>query len=396
MKSMFLTIVCSVFSLAHADDTENFYNQDLFQNYQKIYFHHIPKTAGITTRTFLEKNLSKPIYEVNTAANAYNLAFPVSSYDDSFKSELMTHLAHKDILSTSNVSFIYLKDFADANNIITILRDPLSRQLSHIRFYNFLSAQSEELATTIQNANQFLTHSCHTCNFQTLFLSSLDPYDTSISMQEHLESAKYNLKHKIAFFGLTEILEESLQLYFNKLNLGVSSPCEHLNATCHIRDLDFDFNYEQIKQNNWADVELYEFAKQLFFERFPDLKAVYEQKLAQLPLYVYGSKASSAATQNQEIHPEQQFNDLNETCVAIVEEISESIDETLNQAVTTAIETIENEVTQIEIETVEQIAKLVDEEFVDNQQNNQFETETQKNKATSLWDRIYSLFLSFF
>ena len=29
---------------------------------------------------------------------------------------------------------------------------------------------------------------------------------------------------------------------------------------------------EKLKKGNWADIELYEFAKTLFYERFPHLK----------------------------------------------------------------------------------------------------------------------------
>lgn len=293
MYVKFAATLCTIITVIQAEEIQNFYKSELFQNDSKIYFHHIPKTAGITTRSFLSKNLLKPMGEIVVSQNATQLLFPVSSDNEEFKVSLESSLQDSGVLSTSNTSFIYLKDYADNCNVMTILRDPVSRHLSHIRFFSFLKSQSPQLYDIVASADNYLTHSSKTYNFQTLYLSSLDPYDSSITLEQHLESAKYNLKYKIAFFGLSELLPESLYLYLYRMNIETTVTCEHLNATCHIKELDFDYDYEDLKKKNWADVELYNFAKALFFERYPFLENIYTARLSQNPLFIYPSSALS-------------------------------------------------------------------------------------------------------
>jgi hypothetical protein len=111
-----------------------------------------------------------------------------------------------------------------------------------------------------------------TFNFQTLYLSSLDPFNSEISMESHLESAKYNLQYNLDYFGLTECLQDSLDELTKKMNRYKAKQVPVSNTTFDKPKLDIAFDEEKLTQENWADIELYKFAKELFYERFPHLK----------------------------------------------------------------------------------------------------------------------------
>lgn len=313
MKTSILTIFCTLSTLTFADASENFYNQELFRPDQKIHFHHIPSTAGASTLKFLSSNFNKELVSV-FASNEYNIPYPVNSFDEYFKQALFEAVSNPQLISSSGSSFIYLKDFADAYNIMTILRDPISRQLSHTRSSNRI--------------DNLITHSSNTFNLQTLSLSSLDPFDQNISMQEHLESAKFNLKHKVAFFGLTELLQESLDLFLNRLGFQVTTSLEQLNSTCHDQELATK-NLDELTANNWADVALYNFAKEVLFERYPFLRDVYAIKLAQNNSTVQPSQEPAAVIEQPIIEEianpsESAVSESNNQCVDLEETQSDS------------------------------------------------------------------------
>ena len=88
-----------------------------------------------------------------------------------------------------------------------------------------------------------------------------------------LTSAKNNL-HKMAFFGLNEFPRISQYLFeetFDMVFLDGETHALHRNR----RSLMDQFNaktIDKIKRKNSLDIRLYEFAKQLLFQRFSKLK----------------------------------------------------------------------------------------------------------------------------
>ncbi|CAH1796359.1 unnamed protein product [Owenia fusiformis] len=108
-------------------------------------------------------------------------------------------------------------------------------------------------------------------------LSLVDCYNTStISKPERerimLESAKNNLKD-MAYFGLTEFQEQNQRLFEFKFAVNFTdyfSQKETSNAQMATNKIS-PAQFERIKQLNHLDIELYKYAKKLYFERIENI-----------------------------------------------------------------------------------------------------------------------------
>ena len=88
-----------------------------------------------------------------------------------------------------------------------------------------------------------------------------------------LESAKRNL-HEMAYFGICEYQKMSQYLFESAFGLHFLHPFIQLNEThssLYIADLRPE-TLHRIQQLNYLDVELYDYAKQLFARRFEKMK----------------------------------------------------------------------------------------------------------------------------
>ncbi|XP_044141473.1 heparan-sulfate 6-O-sulfotransferase 3-like [Bufo gargarizans] len=82
-----------------------------------------------------------------------------------------------------------------------------------------------------------------------------------------LQSAKNNLKN-MAFYGLTEFQRKTQYLFERTFNLKFISPFTQFNTT-RASNVDIDeWSRERIKELNYLDMQLYEYAKDLFLQRF--------------------------------------------------------------------------------------------------------------------------------
>ncbi|XP_039274156.2 heparan-sulfate 6-O-sulfotransferase 2-like [Styela clava] len=86
-----------------------------------------------------------------------------------------------------------------------------------------------------------------------------------------LNSAKQNLE-SMAFFAITERMEESQMLFEHKFGLRFQSKMEQWNKTNANTYQLTKREMEQIKRNNQLDMELYEFAVKLFNKRLSFIK----------------------------------------------------------------------------------------------------------------------------
>lgn len=260
------------FCLITASET-NFEKTSMFDKDRTILFVHIPKTAGISTVLFSQKCLNKkPVLVDKNPGGSLN-HFPEVSHDKKFIELLSYYLASPfyNLFLWSHMPYTYAAPFKDKALVFTILREPIERQLSHKRFFKLqVNVKPDE----ILHAEKNLLHSSATFNMQTLYLSSLDPFDCSIDMKDHLASAIYNLENNIAFFGLTEYLDESLCEFAKKLDAQKQQPVDVVNVTSDKTYLNEPYEDEKLKEENWADIELYKFAKELFFKRYPHLQSL--------------------------------------------------------------------------------------------------------------------------
>ncbi|CAD7680994.1 unnamed protein product [Nyctereutes procyonoides] len=92
-----------------------------------------------------------------------------------------------------------------------------------------------------------------------------------------LQSAKNNLKN-MAFFGLTEFQRKTQFLFERTFNLKFISPFTQFNIT---RASNVDINEgarQHIEELNFLDVQLYEYAKDLFQQRYHHTKQLEHQR----------------------------------------------------------------------------------------------------------------------
>jgi hypothetical protein len=266
----FISLLLPLVSI-FAEPEENFYKETLFHKNKKIYFHHIPKTAGISAIQHLSSclQLNNDLVDLNPNGKFYH--YPTTAHDAKIINLLDKRLSplNKGSISWSHLPFYYLDKYSQDVCLFTLLREPVKRQISYKLYYKH-QLQTKYREEVLYADSCYLT-GADTFNLQTLYLSSLDPYDRSIDMRDHLASAKQNLQYKIAFFGLSECLQDSLDAFTQKMDGILGLKVGFLNATCNIGWLQEPFDEEKLKEGNWADEELYAFAKQLFYKRFPYL-----------------------------------------------------------------------------------------------------------------------------
>jgi hypothetical protein len=151
---------------------------------------------------------------------------------------------------------------------ITFLREPLKRTLSEHRFWLRYNCGPHPNVLIrfhfLPPGDPLYVMSNHQC----LFLSSFDPRDPTVTIQQHLESAKANLANDFWFVGITEDLDDGMRTLYSMLGWSKPGPIPRKNATQPTKEVFSNELLEEIRQRNWADIELYEFAKQLYTTRF--------------------------------------------------------------------------------------------------------------------------------
>jgi hypothetical protein len=152
------------------------------------------------------------------------------------------------------------------SSYITFLREPVERQIS---FYNHWMYD--------RSVRDALNPLLHWQNIQTTRLSPLSLRHGYASMREHLDAAKEALE-SFFFVGLQERLDDSVRALAALLGAPACNSLPALNLTSknaetmRIRSVSAsDLSQtllDEIRSNNWADIELYGHALSLFESRF--------------------------------------------------------------------------------------------------------------------------------
>jgi hypothetical protein len=247
---------------------EKFLEDDCFLN-KNVFFLHIPKTAGTSTIHFFIKNIGLKGHRINSKQKGNFDVSPRYPNDPYILPQLAKLLKPSKSYTfySSHIPFFYLKNSSSKALVFTILRNPVKRQISMIKYHHLMGTIDK-----VENVAKNVLKLSSTYNFQTLYLSSLNPFDLTVDMQDHLQSAMHNLQYNLDFFGLTEYLQDSLDELTKKMHLYNGQKVPQDNTTYNKPNLNFSFDEEKLRQENWADIELYKFAKELFLQRFPHLK----------------------------------------------------------------------------------------------------------------------------
>jgi len=222
------------------------------QAHEPLIFHHVPKNGGTTLRALLEIQFRKseicPKYFWHEIVHEKNPEW---------------YLPYK--LIWGHHHFHYLRDVPGKR--ITFLREPIQRVLSAHQYWSEQFTDAKWSRVYAHNFSIALGDPLEKMqNHQTLFLSSLNPRDASIPIEKHLESAKANLQDNFFFVGITEKFDEGVQTLFKMLEFDPPPSAPTLNSS---ERQQYEASLiETLKTRNAADIELYEFARDLYEKKF--------------------------------------------------------------------------------------------------------------------------------
>jgi hypothetical protein len=127
----------------------------------------------------------------------------------------------------------------------TFLRDPVQRVFSEYRYQ--------------QPETDFYEFYKEISNLQVRYFSGLSSNDPTISLSEHLASAKRVLSEKFFFVGIVEDMDRSIQTLYKLLQWEPPACVPALNTTSQNEFPNPDL-VSFVSREEWADKELYEYA----------------------------------------------------------------------------------------------------------------------------------------
>jgi hypothetical protein len=220
---------------------------------KKIIFMHIPKTAGRTLRSILEKNYSKDEV-IRTYSNKQIEQFQSLSKNEKDKLKLI--IGHN--------FFGMHEQLEGPFSYITMLRDPIERVLSLYYFILREPGTPMYIKYNGKGLEYFLEEEPQTINWQTRFAAG---------GELNLAKAKDHLEKYFSVVGISERFNESLLLIEKELGLK-NLTYKSINVTPN-RPRKEDLSphiLKKVEENVNLDIELYNYALELFEEQLNELK----------------------------------------------------------------------------------------------------------------------------
>jgi hypothetical protein len=220
-------------------------------NPEHIIFLHIPKTGGSSLDWVMSKK-----YKNHTVIKLK----PEEILDFNYYK-----LANQNLYLSGHMGYgIHSKSIKDNQvKYITMLRNPVERVIS---FYYWASIKSKVeigLSNFVSQDTPFRN------NTQTKLLSIDDGVIKLPKMSESqmLNKAKYTIKHKITCLGLTEYFDESMLLFKKVFNWSSNYYLRiRENSSRPLTSSIDDSTIQLIRDKNYLDIELYNYATQIFKE----------------------------------------------------------------------------------------------------------------------------------
>lgn len=232
---------------------------------QTVIFLHIPKTAGVT----MESIIQRQYYPQSITAFPASAPERAKQYNE-FK-KLSESAKRRNKLIRGHICFGLHEFLPQQSTYITFLRDPVERVIS--LFYFIRRVPGHPYYSSIVSSNMSLEE--FVCsgmgkqidNVQTRVLT--DSWNVEFGKCSHkmLESAKSNIDNYFAVVGLTGRFDESLillkqkfgwkNIFYQRKNVTKNRPLQEDIA---------DKTLEEIKKYNELDIELYRYAEGLLEE----------------------------------------------------------------------------------------------------------------------------------
>lgn len=260
---------------------------------RSILFLHIPKAAGSTLRTIIDRQYAEEEIFTIDGAN-------VDASIDRFCR--LPHAKKERIRCLKGHMAFGLHEHLDPpSTYVTILRDPIERIISH--YYYVLRKPSHYLHEEIISRNMSLREYANSGlsdelkNGMTRLISG---DSKEVAPSEMLKNAKRNLSQHFSVVGLVERFDESLvlmkqrlgwkRIYYQKKNVGHNRPRKDnvANATLDV-----------IRAANMLDLQLYEYAQKRLEQDLRTLNLRFELQKLRLWCDIYkGYKGLRAMTRD--------------------------------------------------------------------------------------------------
>lgn len=257
-------------------------------------FIHIPKTAGSSLRKVLAFNYS------DNEQFMFNGC--ISEYVD-FCCQLNVHKSNLKLVHGHHPYGVHQFISTDSTRYFTFLRNPLERFISDYIYSGnqssgYYSARNDyALHDFIRSKSPFLE------NPQTKFLAGIHPEDSvDIDDEQLLNLAKNNLEHQLVFFGISEFFYESLLILAAEMDwkipvfqsANVAGITENLIASLH------DDLIQEINEKNSLDVQLYDYALDLFKKRMSKVNLNFWSAIRKLQFHLDNHVKLNKQVENEE------------------------------------------------------------------------------------------------
>ncbi len=280
----------------------NFPAQYQLQPQDVLNFSHIPKTAGMTFRTIVEDQFR----DEETCPATLNAQVKSIPAEEFAKYRLFRgHLAYTNLLE------LLPPDKRMIN--VTVLREPIARVISHYEYIRRMPGDPFYEAVKDMTLEEFahkLPAGSLKKNLQTYYLAKLIQFDLSkTSPDEIFELAKQSLD-QCAFVGLVERFQDSLYLlsYIFGWNPIINTRRENAAKSKSPLDEIPATTLEVLKENSAYDIELYQYAKDIFEQRFDQMEQDLRQKyLAPMELATPEAISSEALAKLLDRHYNQRY-----------------------------------------------------------------------------------------
>lgn len=233
--------------------------------HEPLFFLHFPRTGGTTVDDIFFANL--PTEKIIKIYSRAEFAKYKEIDEEAFAN--IDYITGHLLLDSVNPTCFYGKKV----RAFTFLRDPVKRLYSEYIFlktwenqhlYKYLNSNNINFSEYITSSEKLLQYRGK--NFMTRCLSgeTLEKCDVS----EALEKAKYNLKNNLVCFGLQERFMESLLMLAQETKLQniLHQRRNSLNYGAVEAEMSQEDRETAIAYNR-ADIELYNYARELFEER---------------------------------------------------------------------------------------------------------------------------------
>ncbi len=248
---------------------------------KKIFFIHVVATAGGDFAYYLQY-LYKPnsficVPDIKKGSTLNTPRLRAQYREELLKTQFDDRTNKGDEINLIYGHIPYLKNykklFHNEFNLMTLLRDPVKRFVSCYRKYinqNNTLREFKELTKTWKSLPGDLPLEANDMNFnlQTAFISGFHEHGTCYKnmTDEILNIAKKNLKG-FFFVGISDYFDDSVKL-FSKLTSNkyiYNKPLKKYKAN-NVIPINQDI-LKYIKEKSYYDNCLYEYAKEMFFER---------------------------------------------------------------------------------------------------------------------------------